>query len=234
MVDSALKSYAAKHCRNSRVFTRWPLLREVFNVSWYSVDGGAHSKQLISDRLHALMSQVGSLAEKSGCLQYILEDNSFPSGRYRSVSRQWNLIEMDEMLSAFAEVKYIALYRDPIAMAFSHPEFDDGLINHSRVVADFLEYLNGQLLQLDNSRVRVVHYEDLLDDQDRLARPLAEYLDIGEDDIRLGFRHIRWSGKDWRLQLQDNEKMLMRNYFSLDRLALWPIFHDADYGLVSG
>jgi hypothetical protein len=216
------------------VLTRWPPIRELFNALWCSPSLTSQQQQKsIRNKLSDLMMRGVELANSTGCSQYILEDNSFPSGMNRDPDRQWDIVEMTELLRPYAEIRFLALYRDPAAMTFSHPEFDGGFRKHATVVASFLAYLSEKLSQLDPAIIKVVHYEDLVDKQAALTSPLAEFLDLNVDCVKAGFRQVRKSGKDWKSQMAREDREWVSSYFSQDRLAFWPIFTDSRYNILA-
>lgn len=233
VVDTAIRASVQANGDDSKVLTRWPMLRELFNALWYTQSLASQQQQHIRNRLDELMLHGVALANSTGCSQYILEDNSFPSGMNRCLSRQWDIVEMTELLRPHAEIRFLALYRDPIAMTFSHPEFDGGLRKHAKMVAAFLKYLNDKLMRIDPELVKVVHYEDLVDGQDRLAEPLAMHLGVDVDFINAGFQKVCKSRKDWRLQMAREDRDWMSNYFGQDRLTTWPVFTDLRYDILS-
>lgn len=231
MVDTALKSFVGQSGVSSGVFTRWQPIRNVFAQLWYGVQQTPAQQQQARDNLQALMTQLKAHAVKTGCPQYIVEDNSFPSGRVRCVSRQWDLVEMAQLVRPFAEMKVVALYRDPAAMTFSHEDFDGGLIDHARMVAVHLEHLNNRLLRLDPATVKVLHYEDLVDRQQEIVSPLSRFLNIEERHVQLGLREVRRSRKDWKTDLPPEKRDWLEDFFSEERLALWPVFQDDSYSI---
>ena len=202
---------------------RWPPLRRIFNALWYEAPDAVRRRALVAE-LNALMERVLAQGEQSPGTAWILEDNSFPSAGQRSLDRQWDVLDMAALLAPHAEVRFIALYRDPCAMTFSHPEFDGGLRAHARVVAEFLEYLNGVLEALGRARYRVARYEDLMARDPAMTAMLADYLDLPPACFEAGFQALRPSSKDWRRQLPAGERDWLADWFDEERLARWPNF----------
>lgn len=232
VIETAIKSSIQAEGSESKVFPRWPPIRELFNALWYSQALTPQQRQMARMRIGELMRHGAKLAQSTGCRQFVLEDNSFPSGMNRDLAWQWDIIEMVGLLSPYADIKILALYRDPIAMTFSHEEWDGGPKDHAILVAAFLEHLNKKLLQLDPAMVKAVHYEDLIDNQDQLAAPLSSYLDLDIESIKTGFQQVRKSGKDWRTQMPPANRAWMTNFFNYERLASWPVFTDPNYNLL--
>lgn len=178
------------------------------------------------------MQRGVELARSTGCRQFVIDDNSFPSGMNRNLARQWDIVEMVELLRPFADIKILALYRDPVATTFSHESWDGGPTSHAKLIARFLEYLNKKLLQLGPDDVKNIHYEDLVENQDRLVEPLSRYLELDPESIKTGFQQVRKSGKNWRTQMSAADRDWMAQFFDKERLALWPVFTDPDYSLL--
>ncbi len=231
VIDTAIRSSIQSAGNASRLFARWPPIREIFNTLWYSEGLTSQQRKSVRNSVAELMQHGVLLAKKTGCTQFILEDNSFPSGMNRDLSRQWDIVEMVELLKPYAEIRFLALYRHPVATTFSHAEWDGGLQNHARLIAAYLEYLNERLLRLDPAIVKVVCYEDIVDRQDVLADPLAQYLGLDVDFIRTGFQQVRGSGKDWKTQMPAESRAWMTRFFDQERQALWPIFNDPSYNI---
>ena len=233
VIETAIKSSIQAEGSESKVFPRWPPIRELFNALWSSRSVTPQQQQYIRMRIGELMQHGVKLAHSTGCRQFVLEDNSFPSGMNRDLAWQWDIVEMVELLKPYADIKVLALYRDPVAMTFSHEEWDGGPENHARLVAAFLEHLNNKLLQLDPAVVKTVYYEDLVDNQDQLAEPLSSYLELELESIKTGFQQVRKSEKNWQTQMPPERREWMTTFFSNERLALWPVFTDPGYNLAA-
>lgn len=180
-----------------------------------------------------LMRRGVNLAQGTGCRQFVLEDNSFPSGMNRDLALQWDIVEMQALLSPHADIKILALYRDPVAMTFSHEEWDGGPRNHARLVAAYLEHLSSKLTEIGPGTVKTVHYEDIIDRQGTLAGPLAEYLGVDARHVQAGFRQVRKGGKNWQTQMPPATRRWMTEFFSRKRRSLWPVFTDPRYTILA-
>jgi len=159
-------------------------------------------------------------------VRVIIEDNSFPAGRYRNLDKQWKLGEMHDIVSPHAdEVYFIGLYRDPIAAVFSHSHFDGGLQQHAQQISRALEYLNNEFSNISQERLRIVHYEDLISNQQELGAMLAEYFDLSQEDLQTGFAKVRPSKKNWQNDMAVADQEKMRTIFSQENAEKnWPRF----------
>jgi len=232
VIESTFRSSAQANGWNSRVFSRWPPIRELFNALWYTPSLTAQQRQVLRRAVAQLMQKGVEIAESSGCPQFIIEDNSFPSGMQRDLARQWDIGEMVELLSPYADVRVLALYRDPIAMTFAHEAWDGGPRNHAKLVADYLAFLSHKLMQLDPAILKTIRYEDLVDRQETLAAPLADYLDVDIKSVQAGFQQVRKSKKDWKTEMSPENRVWMTEFFDRERLALWPLFTDPRYNIL--
>jgi len=235
MLTTSIAAYEKARCEKHLappMLGRWGALRRLFNKLWYDATPLAPTeRRRVLLELDLLMKRVASLADASPAPAYIVEDNSFPSSVYRSTSRQWDLLELREIMAPYVATYFIALYRNPSAATFSHPEFDGDLRGHARVIAEFLEYLNGKLELLGRECYRVVHYEDLMRRDQAMVATLSDYLDVPPVYFQAGFDQLRASKKDWRIQLPSEDREWLINFFDDQRLSRWPNFLPFSAGL---
>lgn len=229
IIENAIKNFKETSGEKVIVYRYLPKLRDIFCEFWYSTDYTPFDvkrdiiKEIFKESFHKKL--------ETECKYFILEDNSFPSELRRGLDKQWDLEEMTELLRPYAKIHYLVLYRDPIAMTFSHKEYDGGLRNHALVVADFLEYLDSKLANLGSEVFRVINYKDLIDKQKALGPALAGFLGLPLKDIQEGFKYIRRSKKDWRIQMPDDDKKWMLNFFTPNKSSKWPIFINSKYNI---
>jgi hypothetical protein len=218
---------------NGEVYSRWPPLREVFSALWYTQHQTTAQRLAAREQIKGLMVALKERAKQIDSTIFVIEDNSFPSADKRSILLQWDIVEMTELVRPFAEITYLVLYRDPIAMTFSHPEFDGGSFNHARVTATFLQYLNSKLQKLPSDLYTVINYEDMIERKESMITPMSRFLRLSEDAIRLGFAHIKKSNKDWRTQTPQEYQKWMIDFFSKERCDLWPIFTNPKHNILN-
>ncbi len=171
-------------------------------------------------------------ALKANQVRVIIEDNSFPAGRYRNLEKQWQLDDMQKIVSPHAdEIYYIGLYRDPIAAVFSHSRFDGGLHAHADKIRGALEYLNNELGKVPQERLRIAHYEELVGDQQALGAMLAEYLGLDSEELAAGFAKVHPSKKDWRRDMAPEDQEKLKAIFSQETAEkYWPRFLKSSSG----
>ncbi len=206
------------------VLGRWTQLRKLFDKLWYEPHADADERARVCSAIDNLMERLTNWPEFGQKERLILEDRSFPARDRRKPEQQWDLLEMSLLMRRWADIRYILMYRNPIAMSFSHPAHDGELRAHAQVLAAHLEYLNQKLQTLAPESLLVVHYEDLLQNQDKVAAGLANYLHISEASAHVGLQAVRASGRDWRTQMDAADRQWIEAFFNPERLSRWPIF----------
>jgi len=112
-----------------------------------------------------------------------------------------DLREFVELFQTHGDVKVLVLHRGLASAAWSHKEWDDGLVEHAKVLALFNDYLTRVLRKFDADMWRWVAYEDLCEahvQQDFSAiKAIADFLGLQRGaDLERVFRHFRPSRKD--------------------------------------
>ncbi|HEY0633897.1 MAG TPA: hypothetical protein VGE00_00840 [Gammaproteobacteria bacterium] len=228
VLETAYRLSAAVRDSHGEVIAYKKRMKRGFNQIWCHVHppGLGFFRPLFRRYLDYFFSKEKARALSSGQVRVIIEDNSFPAGRYRDMSRQWKLDEMHEIVSRHAdEIYYIGLYRDPIAAVFSHQGFDGGPDAHAEKIQTALKYLNAELGKLAPEQLRIVHYEDLIGNQMALGAMLAEFLHLDEAALKEGFGKVRASKKEWRRDMPEAEQLKMKAIFSQENAEeFWPRF----------
>lgn len=112
-----------------------------------------------------------------------------------------DLREFVELFKEYADVKVLVLQRGLVASSWSHKEWDQSLLHHSRVLALFNEYLTGVLQGLDPSTWRWVAYEDVCTAHrhgafGNVASTLGAFLGLPAAPLQRAFERFRPSTKD--------------------------------------
>lgn len=203
-------------------------LKRIFNWYWCKSHPLPFTRFLVLKMIDRFFRKELEKSINNNETRIIIEDNSFPGGRYRDLEKQWDIIEMVRLVSKYTEdISIIGLYRDPIAATFSHRDFDGGLMEHADVVKKSLIYINKQLEQLPDIKQLYIHYEDLLHAQEELTGVLSGFLGIDDESVKKGFAEIRASKKDWRKGLNEEEKKAINEVFNPDTEMMWPLFSQA-------
>lgn len=66
---------------------------------------------------------------------------------------------------------------------------------------------------------------------EQLSASLNRILTEEIEDIQEGFKYIRRSKKDWRIQMPDDDKKWMLNFFTPNKSSKWPIFINSKYNI---
>lgn len=198
-------------------------LKRIFNWYWCHRHPFGFTRPLVRAMINRFFRAERRKSRKNGQVRVVLEDNSFPAGKYRHPDRQWNIVEMVRPYAD--EIYLIGLYRDPMAATFSHPGFDGGLEAHAQVLRRSQIYINDQLQRLGEVPQLFVRYEDLVHGQDGLGPALAQFLGIDVEDVREGFKRVRPSRKDWRRDMAPEDQRRLQALFSEEQAqAYWPLF----------
>ena len=212
------------------VITNKKRLKRVFNAIWCHEHPSWLTINWANWYVRHFLYKEQQKALKNNQVRIIIEDNSFPAGGYRNFSRQWDLQEMINIVSPYAEINFIALYRDPIASTYSRQNMDGGLLNHAPIVKNSLKYVNSQLSSLSPEKLLVVHYEDMVNRKDEFATVVADYLGIRESDVQQGLKLVRQSSKNWRSDLSAEDQQRLLEIFPPGCEKEWPILAKSAVG----
>ncbi|MEJ2143440.1 MAG: hypothetical protein P8Y24_14035 [Gammaproteobacteria bacterium] len=208
---------------HGEVITNKRRLKRVFNVLWCYENPSWLLKKWANWYARYFFRKEQQKALKNNQVRIIIEDNSFPAGNYRNQDRQWNLQEMIDIVSPYADIYFIGLYRNPIASSYSRQNIDGGLHQHAPVVKTSLINLDKQLSALNPEKLLVVHYEDMMDRQSQFANTVSKYLEISKSDLNEGLKLVRKSGKNWKKDLPDDDQDKLRQVFPGGCEKAWPI-----------
>lgn len=111
-----------------------------------------------------------------------------------------DLGEFIELFQEYGEVKVLVLHRSLAAAAWSHKEWDDGLVEHARILVLFAEYLTKVLSGLNPDMWRWVAYEDVCKAHESgnfaALDPLADFLELPRAAMQRSFECFRPSKKN--------------------------------------
>lgn len=205
------------------VITNKKRLKRVFNALWCHDNPSWIVKKWADWYSHFFFRKEKEQALKNQQVRILIEDNSFPAGGYRNPDRQWDLQQMINIVSPYAQIRFLALYRDPIASTYSRQNMDGGLHNHAPVVKESLKRLNNQLSLIDPNDLLVLHYEDMINRKKEFATVVADYLGIRQSDVEEGLKLVRQSTKNWRHDLSTEDQNKLLEVFPPGCEKDWPI-----------
>lgn len=228
VLETAFRNSPKVSQSNGEVISYKKRMKRGFNQIWcHEHPPGLRFLRILFRRyLDYFFRKEKKKALRNNQVRVIIEDNSFPAGRYRNLEKQWKLDEMNEIVAPYAdEIYYIGLYRDPIAAIFSHQVFDGSLQAHAEKIRGALEYLNNELSKLDQDKLRIAHYEDLVGNQEELGAMLAEFLGLEPTALSEGFTKVRPSKKNWQRDMAAEDQAKMKTMFSHENAQkYWPRF----------
>lgn len=131
----------------------------------------------------------------------IVDDNSYPSSRFREVDSQWDFAELHRLLSPHCAVRYIHLRRNIFNTVNSHPDWDGGLLGHAARLAGIGRYIDGQCAALRADGVEIAELDyDRLEEQ---AAEIAALTGCGRADAEHAIAEVfEKSDKDYRQLLE--------------------------------
>jgi hypothetical protein len=133
-------------------------------------------------------------------------DNSYPSGfNDRSLKNQWKISKLYDILNKHQDVKLIHLKRNIFNTVNSHPNWDGGIIGHSKKLNEVNNFINSELCILKSRGVEIteIFYENI--EKAEVVKAIASLLSVDcsliDESIKKTFV---FSKKDYR-KILDNE-----------------------------
>lgn len=137
-----------------------------------------------------------------------------------------DLMEFIELFREHADVKVLVLHRNLLSAAWSHKEWDDGLVEHAKVLALFNDYLTKVLRGLEPSMWRWVAYEDLCEawgaSDFEAADEIAEFLGLPQAPLSRAFRYFKPSRKDAAAEMSPENLRTLRDLDSRKGSSWFP------------
>ena len=137
----------------------------------------------------------------------ILRDCSYPYRQQRNVNMFGSLLKFYKDLSEFTEVRVLHLKRNIFNTINSHCNWDGGLLNHTKVICEFDNYLTNETstLRSNNIKVHELNYEDIPTKKgiETISSFLSVNSEVVETSIKLVFKT---SQKDFK-QLLNNQQV---------------------------
>jgi hypothetical protein len=122
----------------------------------------------------------------------IYTDDSYPSGRNRTIDKHKNIIKIYDTISKYNKIVFIYLKRNIYNTINSHPHFDGNIINHTKVLKESKKYIENQIKLLRDKNVKVfeLNYEDI--DNDIGIKIISEIIgvnfEIVKDSVNKNFK----------------------------------------------
>lgn len=66
-------------------------------------------------------------------------------------------------MAPLSDVKFLVLSRDLVSTAWSHPQWDGGIVNHAKTLVTFLQWLSEVLADVPCTRWKSMRYESLIE-----------------------------------------------------------------------
>lgn len=136
----------------------------------------------------------------------ILRDCSYPYRKFRNINEFGSLLKFYNDLSEFTEVRVLHLKRNIFNTINSHCNWDGGLLNHTKVICEFDNYLTNETstLRSNNIKVHELNYEDIPTKKgiETISSFLSVSSEVVETSIKLVFKT---SQKDFKQLLSKED-----------------------------
>ena len=118
-------------------------------------------------------------------------DASFPSGfKKRGLIDQWQISEVYKHLSRFMPIKLIHLKRNIFNTINSHPNWDGGILGHTKKLIEINNYILNELttLKTEGAEIIEINYEDIEQSSNALASIIEKDKDLIQSAIDKRFK----------------------------------------------
>ena len=158
-----------------------------------------------------------------GAYTHLLDTASFPYNQPRNTLRRFDILEINDVLKDFCELKLLVLYRDPISTAYSG--IRRGFVKHpylqAQIVEDNLIFINTQLSQLSQKLYKILIFEDFLEKPESHIKPLSQWWGLDERALQEGIKHLKSPTKLDEIPVKI--KQCLEDFFTSSRINQWPI-----------
>jgi len=168
---------------------------------------------------------------KSQKIINLFEYTSFPYEQPREALRRPDIIEFSQLMAEFKDfidVKYLILYRNPIAATYSaiRRGFTDNIYLQSRIVESNFIYIERQFGNIYPQSYRVIHFEEFLDKPEEHLEKLADWWNLDHETVSEGLTKLRMpSGLS---KIPKEEKEFLEGFFNSKRIDQWKEFYDSN------
>lgn len=129
-----------------------------------------------------------------------------------------DLREFVELFQDYGDVRVLVLHRGLVSSAWSHKEWDDGLVEHASIIALFNTYITGVVKDLPPHVWRWVSYEDVcrahIQGEFNALAPLADFLGLPKAALERSFKYFRPSRKDAAAEMPPASLQAIRQFDS--------------------
>ena len=152
---------------------------------------------------------------------HIMEDMSFPYNHPRNTIRRPDLIDFVELLAGLADIKFLALYRNPVSATYSglRRGFTKNVYEQAKIVEDNLTYINCQLSVIGRERFRVLPVDQFLLTPESYVERVAKWTEVDPKLLKQGVSNIR---QPYLIQnIPRKTRRLLSAFFSPRREEMW-------------
>jgi len=135
-----------------------------------------------------------------------------------------DLREFVDLFQEYGEVKILVLHRELVSAAWSHKEWDAGLVQHASVIALFNEYITGVVQDLSPEMWQWVTYEDIsaahASGNFNSIASIADFLGLSRSALERSFKYFRPSRKNASVEMPADSLQIIQK-LNRERNGLW-------------
>ena len=178
-------------------------------------------------RLDATLAGIFSQLQQQG-VTHVYENASFPFNNPRNTLRRPDLLDFDRRTGANLQCRYLALYRDPVSMAYSaiRRKFTANPYLQCRIVEDNLIHIASQLSVLGEHRYKTVVFEELVSAPDQFVAPLAEWWNLDPQLVANDLANIRAATP--QSKIEPATRQILSDFFTPQRISQWQPFYSSN------
>jgi hypothetical protein len=196
------------------------------NAALWDRKAGHERHAELRQQLRRIVDRLLGLPRYAG-VSHVLYKRSAPffgGDRYRP--------DLADLVDAFADLRVIAIYRDPRAATCSalRRGYADNLRQCALISEEQLTYLAAQLATLDQERWRVVGYEALCAQPRPLLTELAAFCGLPAEDVLGALQDeplTTTQNERWRAELDQAGRDYLDAFFDARRLEQWSLLRRA-------
>lgn len=162
-------------------------------------------------------------------ITHLMEDMSFPFNQPRNAVCRPDILDFIDLISDLIELKFLVLYRDPIAATYSSLRrgFNKNVYEQARIVEDNLIYIDKSLSVCGPHLYKTLIFEDFLKEPHAYLEGLASWLGVDHSLLAQGVQNLR--EPHVLAAIPENIRTVLTDFFSENRIRLWESLYSTDH-----
>jgi hypothetical protein len=204
---------------------------EPMNIHWDSDLRFAEEKtlkNLFSKKdMRTRFEDVFGMYREQG-VTHLFESASFPYNQPRDPMRRPDILEFEDLCQGLVEIRYIVLYRDPLAAAYSGVRrgFSENVYLQARLTEDNMIFIERQFSQIPESAYRILHFDKVLAEPKSYCDRIGEWWDVNQDDLAQGIGNLL--KPHTATNIPHKHKLFLEQFYSDRRRAQWQAFFESN------